>query len=256
MQFNSHLRALRKIPYLFSSLFLLLKFVGNKSFIVNIFAGASTELKTKFGTITISTPLDALILKETVIDDCYHLSFLTDPHVIVDIGAAYGDFSWYAKKLYPSAKVIAYEPDKFHIPLLEKNIKPLGCVIRHEAIGSQGEIEMMIHSAHTQSSAHLVKGVRPISTYKVASITLDRALNEYDVIDLVKIDCEGAEKEIFDQADPVVFSKIKCFSIEYHEFVVPGVLEHISNHLKKYGYTIEIKQNPFTNDFGFIYAKK
>lgn len=120
MQIYSHTRTLRKIPYLLSSFWSLLKFVENKLFVFSILSGTPTELKTKFGPITIQTPLDALIFKETVIDDCYQLTSLKDPQVIVDIGAAYGDFSWYAKKLYPSAKVIAYEPDPFHTDLLEK----------------------------------------------------------------------------------------------------------------------------------------
>ena len=256
MHIYSHTRTLRKIPYLFSSFWSLLKYIENKSFVFSILSGAPTELKTKLGSITIQTPLDALIFKETVIDDCYRLSSLKDPKVIIDIGAAYGDFSWYAKKLYPSAQVIAYEPDPFHTALLNKNIVPLGCMMKQEAVGATGQVEMILHSDHTQSSAHTVKGIQPISTHQVTSVTLHDALKEYDSVDLVKIDCEGAEKEIFEHADPKVFSKIKRFSIEYHEFVVPGIRNQIVNLLKKHGHEVEAKEDAYTNDFGFIYAQK
>lgn len=256
MQIYSHTRTLRKIPYLLSAFWSLFKYVENKSFIFTILSGAPTELKTQLGTITIQTPLDALIFKETVIDDCYRLSSLKDPKVIIDIGAAYGDFSWYAKKLYPSAQVIAYEPDPFHAALLNNNIVPLGCMVKQEAVGATGQVEMILHSDHTQSSAHTVKGIQPISTHQVTSVTLHDALKAYDSVDLVKIDCEGAEKEIFEHTDPKVFSKIKRFSIEYHEFVVPGIRNQIVNLLKKHGYEVEAKEDAYTKDFGFIYAQK
>lgn len=256
MQIYSHTRTLRKIPYLLSSFWSLFKYVENKSFIFTILSGAPTELKTKFGPIMIQTPLDALIFKETVIDDCYRLSSLKNPKVIIDIGAAYGDFSWYAKKLYPSAQVVAYEPDPFHTALLEKNIKALGCVAKQKAVGATGQVEMILHSDHTQSSAHTVKGIQPISTHQVASVTLHDALKQYESVDLVKIDCEGAEKEIFEKTDPEIFLKVKRFSIEYHEFVVPGIRDQIVNLLKKQGYTVEMKEDAYTKDFGFIYAQK
>ena len=256
MHIYSHTRSLHKIPYLLSSFWSLLKFVENKSFVFSILSGAPTELKTKLGTITIQTPLDALIFKETVIDDCYQLTSLKDPQVIVDIGAAYGDSSWYAKKLYPSAQVIAYEPDPFHTTLLNKNSVPLGCIVKQEAVGVSGQVEMILHSDHTQSSAHSVRGIQPISTDQVASVALHDALKQYESVDLVKIDCEGAEKEIFEHTDSKVFSKIKRFSIEYHEFVVPGIKDQIVNLLKKQGYAVEIKEDAYTKDFGFIYAKK
>jgi FkbM family methyltransferase len=256
MHIYSHTRSLHKIPYLLSSFWSLFKYVGNKFSFFTILSGAPTELKTKLGTITIQTPLDALIFKETVINDCYQLTSLKDPQVIVDIGAAYGDFSWYAKKLHPSAQVIAYEPDPFHTALLNKNIVPLGCMVKQEAVGGSGQIEMILHSDHTQSSAHTVKGISPVSTHQVTSVTLHDALKEYDSIDLVKIDCEGAEKEIFDHTNPEIFSKIKRFSIEYHEFVVPGIRDQIVKLLKKQGYAVEIKEDAYTKDFGFIYAKK
>ncbi len=256
MHIYSHTRTLRKIPYLLSSFWSLFKYFENKSFIFTILSGAPTELKTQLGTITIQTPLDALIFKETVIDDCYLLLSLKDPQVIVDIGAAYGDFSWYAKKLYPAAQVVAYEPDPFHTDLLEKNILPLGCITKQEAVGATGQVEMILHSDHTQSSAHTVKGIQPISTHQVTSVTLHDALKEYNSVDLVKIDCEGAEKEIFEHTDPKVFSKIKRFSIEYHEFVVPGIRNQIVNLLKKHGYEVEAKEDVYTKDFGFIYAQK
>lgn len=256
MQIYSHTRTLRKIPYLLSSFWSLLKYINNKSFVFSLLSSVPTELKTKLGSITIQTPLDALIFKETVIDDCYQLTSLKDPQVIVDIGAAYGDFSWYAKKLYPSAQVIAYEPDPFHTTLLNKNSVPLGCIVKQEAVGVSGQVEMILHSDHTQSSAHSVRGIQPISTHQVTSVTLHDALKEYDSVDLVKIDCEGAEKEIFEHTDPKVFLKVKRFSIEYHEFVVPGIKDQIVNLLKTHGYEVKVKEDAYTRDFGFIYAKK
>jgi FkbM family methyltransferase len=84
-------------------------------------------------------------------------------------------------------------------------------------------------------------GVKGNIEHKVETITIKDLTDRYGIIDLLKIDVEGAEYEIINRAEDSVFNNIRTLMIECHFFEddAPEKYTKLTNKLKRLGYTIE-----------------
>lgn len=131
---------------------------------------------------------------------------------VLDIGAHIGSFTLRVKSLWPGARVIAAEPDPDSAALFRKNTEGLDHVFLHEVAvlgsGSGGRAHLRQagrvnrdRNAAASWVAEAVDGLDrkanpPTLTVERAGIVdlLDR--HGRPTIDLLKLDCEGAEGEI------------------------------------------------------------
>ena len=161
---------------------------------------------------------DLAIINEAAILNPYlsagYLNLQRDA-VVVDVGANIGDFCMQASRLCPEGMIYAVEPIKEHVDsiaiqvLLNKasNVKPL-----HLALGAiEGEVQIRKEGGH--SSAYWGKG----TAESVRVTTLAGLMTELNIdrIDLLKLDCEGAEWEIIPAAE-AVFPRVRQLCMEYH----------------------------------------
>ncbi len=144
------------------------------------------------------------------------------PSLIIDCGANIGLTSLQFAKNFPNTQIVALEPDQNNFELLKKNAKDYRHITpKHFAVWSANEIlkidrdfrdgqDWSIRTTKTDIKGHQT----------VHSITIDKLLSEIsvDTIDLLKIDIEGAEKELFkDQATYSFLDKVNCIAIELHD---------------------------------------
>ena len=184
---------------------------------------------------------DKVLLKENLDSSYYKIKKF---NTVVDIGAHLGGTSILAASL--GAKVYAYEPEKENFELLKKNIKlnklenNIQCY--QKAVGKKGIRQLFINSicfgSHTffkNKEVAFKNGYNKIQ--KVETIDLREIIKKFQTIDLLKMNCEGAEYEIIPKIDKKLATKIKQISMELHR----GNTEKIINHLKKY-YHLEISK--------------
>ena len=144
-----------------------------------------------------------------LIADSYGLRTAKNPMRIADVGANLGFFSIAARAWFPSAQIHAYEPNPRAVDYLRKNTSGLGVDLWTEAVGrSEGWVEIVdgadSNRARTRPSD---SGVRQVPLRTVVARMGGH-------IDLAKIDCEGAEWEMF--ADPGGWVGIRSVRMEYH----------------------------------------
>lgn len=148
-----------------------------------------------------------------LVDDEYGLHQMRTPiSTIVDIGSNMGFFSLAAKARFPSATIHAYEPNPRIVPYLTRNGLSGGFKVNAEAVGSaEGWVAMEdtgdSNQARTAVTADTKAGVR-----QVALATVVDRLGGW--IDLAKIDCEGAEWDMF--KDKLSWQRIGDIRMEYH----------------------------------------
>jgi FkbM family methyltransferase len=196
---------------------------------------------------------DAEIVREVFFEQPYtrHLDLPREP-VVADVGGYIGDFTLYAMKYLGARRVVVYEPTEENFSLLHRNIALNGFEGRvtavPSAVGPSGEIVLNVESrdaGETHASSHLYADAE---RRRIASVSLAELLDahELDTVDLLKVDCEGGEYEIFPQTPDRVFDRIRNIAFEWHE--VPGYaplldavrakLESVGYRLRRDGYVI------------------
>jgi len=178
--------------------------------------------------------------------------------LIVDIGAHIGCFSIYVSTLNTNVKILAFEPSEANYKLLKeniylnnaKNIQP-----KNLAVGGKEEIRVL--NINNDSHNHsFYNSENKISDKKIQTTTLQKILRNHEKVDVVKLDCEGAEFEILRNLTEEDFAKIKIVYIEFHEFDDSMRREELKSILEKNGFQTRISQSRYDRRFGFILAKQ
>lgn len=160
--------------------------------------------------------------------------------LIIDCGANIGLSVIYFKHLFPSCKILTFEPDKKAVEVLLHNIQSFGFsdvqVIEKAVWNSDTTIEFMAEGA--DGGRVVVTEGHDFSKYVVSTARLRDYLNQ--VVDFLKIDIEGAETEvILDCKD--LLSNVRNLFIEYHSFADrPQTLHTILDILSLAGFRVHI----------------
>jgi FkbM family methyltransferase len=137
---------------------------------------------------------------------------LKNVETILDIGANVGFFSVAARSHYPRATIHAYEPNRRVLPFLRSNTAPLGIDIYPEAVGAHSGYVSMLDIGDSNQARTLSNGDGDI-----LQVSLDTAVERLGgTVDLLKLDCEGAEWDMFRSESP--WLRIRNVRMEYHLF--------------------------------------
>jgi FkbM family methyltransferase len=137
---------------------------------------------------------------------------LENPKVIIDLGAYAGYTAFDFAERYPTARIIAIEPDKSNFALLRMNLHDPKIFALNVAISSNFGMYAM------SSEEHNAKRIIPSDTGDVSATTLDYLMQTYKIsqIDYIKFDIEGTEKLIL-KSDGLWWAATKSFKVEVHE---------------------------------------
>lgn len=161
---------------------------------------------------------DAWVIYELLVRETYGaVGHLHSPGFIVDGGANIGIASLYFLKRYPTARVIAIEPSPANFEICRKNLLPY----HNRVVLIQGAIwstrDKLFLQAGLQEWADYVQaaGDRPgaVEAFPLASL-----IGHTDgKIDLLKLDIEGAEKEVFGSGSDEWLPAVDNLIIELHD---------------------------------------
>ena len=150
------------------------------------------------------------------LDDCYGINTISKntKHVrsIIDIGANAGLFGVAARIVFPTATIHAYEPSYILEQYLSNQAKIANFTYFMEAVGAEnGSVRL-----HVIQDSVLTKSViDPSGT--IPQISFRDAIQRIGGnVDLLKMDCEGAEWNIFE--DVASWKYVNNLSMEYHLF--------------------------------------
>lgn len=151
-------------------------------------------------------------------DEEYAIALNTEPKFIIDGGANIGIAAIYFATKFPNAKVIAIEPEPSNFALLEKNTKPYPNItaIRAALWKENGEVPLVDPGQGQWSFQTRSDGPNEIG--KVPALTVDEVMRSFgaSTIDVLKLDVEGAEKEIFEHASAWI-GKVGVIMVETHD---------------------------------------
>lgn len=166
-------------------------------------------------------------VREIFVHDEYCLDLLRPaPMTIVDVGANVGVFSLRAAELFRGVRIVACEASPWAYEQLVRNVElnPALCNIdtRHCAVvGSLNsrDIDFWMDATASASSTLLESAIRDESAgqwVKVPAVSLSAVLASVTMVDLLKVDVEGAEYEILQATPASVLAQVRRIVVEYH----------------------------------------
>lgn len=178
---------------------------------------------------------------------------------IIDIGGHLGFFSLYASLLNPMVPIYSFEPHIGNFELLKKNLKDnhvRNVTAKNLAVNNViGEMDLLISKEDLNHS--LVRAIEPTEEIqKVQTITLEKIFDRHrlEQVDLLKIDCEGAEFVILEDSPKTVYDKVLNIFLEYHDWVPNGDHRRLKKFLEAQGFKVENYPNFKMKELGFLWC--
>ena len=142
-------------------------------------------------------------LREIFMNNSYFLPIKDfQPKFILDCGANIGGSAIYFTLRYPNAKVLAVEPESSNFDILKANTahyKNIECL--HSALWNKVSYIKVIDPYHAVD-AFMTVDADPKEPGAMKATTVSKLLEDsgFDEIDILKVDIEGAEKEVFEES--------------------------------------------------------
>jgi FkbM family methyltransferase len=181
---------------------------------------------------------DVLLYKSIIENAEYDFVAEKEPKIIIDAGANIGLASVFFANKYPNAKIIAIEPEEFNFEILEKNTEPYSNIYAVKAALWNSICELDLFGGYDDWGFRLEmdkKESRMQKQHLTKTVTIEKIMEDFNIdkIDILKIDIEGSEKEVFNSSSAWI-DKVNSIIVELHESIKKGCNKAFYKISKKY----------------------
>lgn len=189
-----------------------------------------------------NNPHDYGTFEEVVVKEGYNVPLDFSPLTIIDGGGNIGLTAAYFATRFPHAQIVSFEPDRENFELLKQNtsgypnIKPMNggiwshsanLVVRDTGLGNNGFMVEEV-AAGTAGS---------IKAWGIADVM--QQMN-WTSCDLVKLDVEGSEKEIFSANYEKWLPHTKVLVVELHDRMKKGCSQSVFSAISRYNFSMDV----------------
>ena len=201
---------------------------------------------------------DKIIVKPIFEDGCYMLNRGKmsppgienfDPKFIIDGGANIGAASVFFADRYPNAKITAVEPEKDNFALLIYNSEPYPQIKPiHAALWNRDKnLAVGYGDLHIGPSSYMTSETDDVSHLEsIQGITIEEIFRSsgFDYIDILKLDIEGSEREIFSDRSNYQswLPYVKVLIVELHDRMKRGCSKNLFRAVSWYKYFFMVVQ--------------
>ena len=198
------------------------------------------------------------ILNEIFYQKVYNNDFVcvAENDIVFDIGFNYGFFTLDALTYNPK-KVIGFEPNPNLVKLFSRlNIDSVQ--LYQAAVSDKaGSTVFYENNFSGKSSIHSdVNSDTASNSYQVNICSFNDMAEQYDDIDYLKVDCEGAEYEIFESIpNEFLTNRIRKIALEFHHNINDIKVVNLISKIKQCGFETKIDYKD-GDSTGMLYARK
>lgn len=183
--------------------------------------------------------------------------------IVIDVGGCAGNFS--AGILHHfNCWVDCYEPSLSNFVRIATQVHHEKFNVRPWAVTGKTEVRELFVPFKDSAGSSVIPGHQEFnsaasdaSIYPVYCISLESAMLRYPKIELLKLDCEGAEFEIIESASIETLGRIKQISIEMHDFCFEEFdqshIAKIHAKLESAGFRQAFKSESVPSDYLYIH---
>lgn len=205
--------------------------VGGPKLMVEILAThrGSLELAGERVAVDVRQPgSDRFVFHQVFVEREYeHHCLPDDASLVVDAGANVGYASLFFAARYSRATVVAIEPEKKNFEALLRNVahQPRIEPIQAALWPAQGKVAIANPAARAWEFQVTAETTGSIDAVSVPELLERFAPNT--IIDVLKIDIEGAEKELFERGADGWLSRVGTLILEMHDRFRPGCTDAV-----------------------------
>ena len=173
---------------------------------------------------------DREVFEQVFVQRCYDFKSQMTPKYIVDAGANIGASTLFFADRFPSARIAAIEPSKSNVELLRRNCGALENVTIFERGLYHEPAFLRIKNVGCGRDWAFQTEPCDEAESDVEAISVDAVMKVagFPYIDLLKIDIEGAELEVFSSGFETWINHVNMLVIELHDFARPVAAKHSS----------------------------
>jgi FkbM family methyltransferase len=224
-----------KLGLISASKFYLLRFLklrGIYNFHIN---GFNSDVSVRMGTS------DTEVLNQIIISEEFKNFFLKKKgevfQTIIDAGANVGLSSIYFSMCCPQAQIISIEPEEENFRMMKRNLESLNnCTLFKKALWNNDETLFIKDRGTGNWGFSTTKNELNSTGLKIEAISINSILELCNIekIDILKIDIEGAEKELFTKGTLAWLDKCHYILVEIHDYINPGASRAVFESLTDY----------------------
>jgi FkbM family methyltransferase len=176
-----------------------------------------------------------------ILRDYQPLAGRGDVRVIIDAGAYVGYSAIYFAELYPHAFIYALEPEEKNFQALQRNTRHYPNIKAIQAALWKEDGFIDVDPGAGGEWAFHVMGTRAPSHQQRPAVTIQSLMEQYRLprIDILKMDIEGAEAEVFEApACHAWLGSVRILVVELHDHIYPGSDRNFKEAIQQYEFTM------------------
>lgn len=179
---------------------------------------------------------DIKVFREVFLFGAYSFKVNTIPRVIVDAGANVGLSTIFFARKFSSATVYAIEPESTNFAVLQQNVAGYPNVKTLQTALWHRDTILRITDSTENQWAFTVQECEKTAPDSFQAISITSLMRQYGIesIDILKMDIEGAEREVFSGNYDYWLSRVKVIVIELHDWLKPGCSSVFFNAISRY----------------------
>lgn len=199
-----------------------------------------------------NNPFDYATFEEVILREAYNIPLSFEPKYIIDGGGNIGLTACFFATKYPAATIVTVEPDTENYNLLQSNCKAYSNIHTIQCGIWKSNTNLKIENAHVGNNAFTVTETNETTADTLKAVTIASLMEQLNMphIDILKLDIEGSEKEVFETGFEQWLPKVKVLIIELHDHMKKGCSRSVFNAVNQYDFSFDMKGENiiFTNN--------
>ncbi len=185
---------------------------------------------------------DWMAFKQVFVWKEYEYPILFNPFRILDAGGNVGYAAlWFARK-YPNAEIVSLEPESSNFEMLQKNTQAYKNIVSVNAGLWGRSCFLRIIPNERGNWAFRTEETEIETENSIRALSIKEILEKYkwDEIDILKMDIEGAEANVFKEASNEWLPKVRLIFLELHDNIQKDCSKNVFKALIEHDFRVDI----------------
>ena len=185
---------------------------------------------------------DFPVFESVLVHRCYDIDYGVPPKTIFDCGANIGLTTVFYANRFPEAQIISVEPEAGNFQLLKKNTEHYPNVNIYQNGLWNKATSLKVEDKGYNEWGFMLSETPAGTPGAIEAITIPDLMRQQQCneIDILKIDIEGSEKELFESNYETWLPKVKTLVIELHDRMREGAALSFFRALTNYHFRLAI----------------